>query len=809
MNKDAPSAVTVTDSVINAQSTGTTSFIDNDTTSVGFARSALDMLSLGPPKFDANSIAEFLAKPTIIWSGAFPTSAAAGNNLYANQVGTALESNTLWMNKIEGYNLFRGTAHLKLTVNATPFHQGRLILHFLPNILLTDTDELLLHNNNLLQKSNHPNVTLDMRDTSAELIVPYITPATYYALPAHGGYRADWGTFFVDVLAPLVTGPSGLQSVDCTLFLYFSDVELSAPFIAESSAGGGRYRRDHTFINTTQSEEAKEASKGFLSKVVDTGKVVNNVLSNVPGWSIVSKPLDSILDAGSSILGAFGLSKPINLDKVTNVSTNPYRNMMNSSGVNNSSIMALNADAHLEVPSNFAGATVDEMSFNFLKGIPTYVGSFNITTVQPADTLVHTIRVNPSFQVIDQTTTGAVGVTETATFGPLGYLSQFFALWKGGITYTFKFIKTDFHSCRLLFTFLPCQEPTAVANNQESDYCLREIVDIRTDSEISITVPYMVPTPYLPIHDATGLQEYRTISGVLLVRILNPLRAPETCAAGFTTLVYSSAASDFEYAMVSNMATGVPFIPQGSQTAVDNYIANSRSTSVSSVHNTMVLGDRFDSIKQFFNILCPLKVSTDLTDDFGIYPFSYGTNKMLVASQSTLVRSGYGADYVTLLSLGYSLCRGGMRLMIPARSSSSTDMIVTALYPIGPSEPIVTTNETEWNVIPSLFTWPWAGGGAEFSPYSAAGLCSLLPPNIGQTDVTVPSGSVCALRRIRGFYFSPDVNSNPVHDFDQPRYKVHVSGNLAPQGVYRSGADDYVVGYFIGFPTIVRRVYHV
>jgi len=75
-------------------------------------------------------IADFLEKPflqsTFTWNSTDTT-----NSVLATLSGIqALQANTLWVNKYQGYNLLRGNFHVRVIINANPFQQGRLLGHF-------------------------------------------------------------------------------------------------------------------------------------------------------------------------------------------------------------------------------------------------------------------------------------------------------------------------------------------------------------------------------------------------------------------------------------------------------------------------------------------------------------------------------------------------------------------------------------------------------------------------------------------------------------------------------------------------------
>jgi hypothetical protein len=69
-----------------------------------------------------------------------------------------------------------------------------------------------MHNFDLCQETQHPNVELDCRDTVCELRVPYIAPTDWYEMSSVAS-PISWGTVYLTILSVLNTGSGGEGSV--------------------------------------------------------------------------------------------------------------------------------------------------------------------------------------------------------------------------------------------------------------------------------------------------------------------------------------------------------------------------------------------------------------------------------------------------------------------------------------------------------------------------------------------------------------------------------------------------------------------
>lgn len=767
-----------------------TTFHENATTVNNEVRDVMPYSETLAQLVDNNDVTDFLGRPQIVATGDWTTSDVANSILSSNSVATLLESTQIWYRKIAGYRMIRGKAHLRLAINANPFQQGRLLLHFLPCARDFPANSLIAAKNyNLCQKTQQPSIELDAQETSCELTVPYVAPTMFYD---RVNQEFDWGTYYVSVLSPLQVGASGQNNVEWTLFMFFTEVELSGPiFGPESSSANARL----------QSEKKKIVRTGEISSLLDKVSRASNIFDDVPVIGSVAKTLATYTGKFSDALSIFGWSKP-NSDQTASIMTlNPTRNFMNCDGENYGDVFALNHSGSLPICSGFAGTDVDEMSFAYLKKIKAYFTAFTWTNSAVRDVSLYQLKVGPK-NIFQQGTIVSGPVTRVIRSAPpFAWLSRMFRYYRGGIKLTFKLIKTPFHSGRLLITF---STRDATLTNSQSTYVLREIVDVRSTNEFTMVIPYIRATNYIETDtsDFDG-DEYSTL-GTVTVRVLNELRNPETVAGSVEVLVYASAADDYELAYPQNYPQ-ITYTPQsninGDFKMEDKPIGNSSHESSDIVNNNMTIADPFTSIKQLTNTYRKLFINagTPSGTSFSIYPFGMNTH---VGYANTSSFSNMLGDYISELSQGFVLSRGSVRIALP---KGSGDYIVSSSlvnYNRKVTTPLYTSTAEAYlnSFAPSMgaLIGNAAFGRMAFSRNNQWGY-EVTVPHFGQTPSRLNYIGDAIPDQV-------DVNSCNLHIQYTPPAGVLPDQFRPPADIYRSGGDDFCLGYFIGFsPYLVSQ----
>lgn len=645
-----------TDRSQSIQQTGTTSFVEDApvrTATMPMTQTINQML--GTKSATESALSAFLAKPNPIDNFDWTTTEVAGHNYHSSLIGTQLLGNPLWFDKLSGFRYCRGTAVVRLVLNAQPFQQGRLIVHFLP--LTTSSSYLTARNVNLMSTTQQPNVEIDCRDGVGEIEIPYISPTQWYDVKTA---TVDWGTIRVTVLSPLETGSGGSTTVDCTLWLYFKDFEFAGPWFPQSKKFG----------KSIGESEKQGSISSTLSKVAQA----STTIADVPILSSIAKPVAWVSSLASDVASIFGWSKP-NIDTTASaVVMRPFRNMANSNGGTQAEALALYSDPSIGILPGFAGTNEDEMSFDFIKSREVFVRSHTWTTTDTSSHLLAEYNVGPGHLYRDGTTITGSYTSSWRTYPPFAYVSQCFNQWRGGINIHLKIIKTDYHSGRIICTFQPGPSLAAPPTVSDSDYVLREIVDIRETSEIVFKLPYMLPAPYAQTEES---------SGFFAINVLNELRAPPTASTNVKILVYVSAAEDYEVAL-PRQTNIQPFFPQSklnSETLnISKWIGN--ATENGNIDQAQyAVGEKFCSIKQLLSRYSRV-FSPDA--DFGgvynvIWPWFIGVTSG--ANAATATSGPMYADTFSRFASGYAMSRGSMRWQIVSQGpTGSTIQQISPVY---------------------------------------------------------------------------------------------------------------------------------
>lgn len=785
-NPTAPLVATGDQQIVQL-TTGTTTFQDDGNVVQQEIRIATPYLGIKP--HDSSSIADFLAKPQLLGSGLWATADLFESQLYSLSIASALEGTSYWSNKMQGYKLVRGTAVVKVNLNATPFHQGKLILTFLPCYRHLSTSQTASMNSMMAQITTQPNIELDASESSVEMRIPYVTPVSWYDRVSDD---YDWGTIFLFVLAPLKTGAAGTQNVGYDIFLSFEDFECTAPFSVQSSRS----------ISTRRSvrKEKERANKGIvagsLESVADAADALGDIFGYIPG----SKAVATVARSASDMAALFGFSKPTVAPASTDVVSNPFRYIQNYSGLNNAPSLSYSHDQHIPDHSGLFGHDMDEMSFAYLKTIPGLSRVFTWSTSGASNQLLLGMDVSPATVMSSKTSivTGSSVIYRAGS--PLFMLHRFFGAYRGGIIMTLKFAKTKMHTGRLQIAFecLPGSDPGISV----STLTLREIVDIRESDSISLRLPYMFGENYLNLLTAGTEATHDSIDamGRLSIRILSELRSPEAAAQDIDCLVYFQPDCDFEYAGigVGNLA---PFTVQGSldikfeaQAGLYNEghlvakgIGDSSCTLQSAQPNFLSFGDPILSTKQL--LLCGRPITFNLnpfsSNNVGIWPSATAmyTNSGIPANPVLEPVSCPGGGYMAMIKSGFAFEKGGYRLTNVSNLSNSTR---TYLVPVTAAlTTAVFIPSSEQSVQSEYYN---------IQPYSAS------TSQRGTMDVNVP-GWQRANFRLTKFVTPTDLSgpsSSNSCDFNY-LLLVYQDSALPTRGWTRSVTDDFCLGYFKGF----------
>jgi hypothetical protein len=760
---------------------------------------------LDPTEVRLTHIYDFLGKPLLINHGIW-TGVAPGTPLFDFDIGPELTSNAIWADKIRGFSLIRATAVVRVMINANPFQAGMIYLHFLPcyaQIQAIDASYNLMHNNNLRTKYQQPHVEMTCRDTVMELKIPYIAPSTWYDLKV-GAW--DWGHVWLEVFSTLRVGaPATSLGVDYALYLHFEDVELAAPVVPQMD-GGLVFQMDKKRVSRSKiktrsgNEEEMKVEEGPISNALAIVASIADSFSSIPVIADMAKSVAWASRAAGGIASIFGWSKPECESGISPMTIQTFRYGANSDGQSLHYPLALIQDNKIRMSNQYTISNEDEMSFGFLKAIPHFATTVPwTTTTVSGGTPLYSIVYSPYQMILNNTTTGGTYGGHTVTYytgAPWGLMCNDFAYWRGSVNLTIKIMKTDYHSGKLQISWIPGVVTTTPPDIFNGVFALREIVDIRYQSEITLNLPYLVYEPYLTQSQAMGRLD---------IIILNELRAPESAPSTVDLLIFFTAGDDFAYQGPGNSGLfGEPYVPQmDTEVLVSEGIAKSaiKSDHVEIADSTF--GEVFTSIKLFLNRLTETYQGAIAAGGNGgqtlqVWPWYVGSVQQSTTTGGMLAT--IGGDAFSRYASFYAFYRGSARIIVASGSTASARVTASVVVPNPVATSVISGGTLDRGATNGQNSW--ITGNALYTGMSGItttdDFSKLMPVRV-PFYCPVPIAPVLTSYSITqsGSYTIPTISEVPQSSVT---YHSSTSAEFTAYSIFRSFADDFQLCYFIGAP---------
>lgn len=736
-------------------------------------------------------IKQFLKRPVLLRSGTWTTS-TSGTFIAVDMPFEAL-NNTIYTPKVQGFLNFRATAVMTLQVNANRFCQGRLIMHFLPQAQVPGSFPSN-RNAHLVLKTQQPNVQLDANtESEAQLVIPYMSPKLYYDLNTGDG---EMGAVYVSVYSPLAYGVGGANA-DYSLWVHFEDVELEIPtlptsFLTQSLIKGKKKSKSKDKdVTDVENEQGPVAN---MSRVIgDTAGTIASL--HIPVVSDIAGTVSWVSDAVNSVASFFGFSNPRSEMTMEPYKKSVFTHHQHSDVGTHDEILSYSVRNKLEKLPGLGPTDLDEATFAYILSKNVYFDKFTwAATDVYNDTLFDVDITNSSFLQTASITDG-VSTWRVAYYTPVGFFMNYFRYHRGSVKLTLKFVKTEFHTGRVVCSYLPHPNgaaPGTLAVN-DTNYLLREIVDLRESNEVSFILPYTHNNPWIDGDD---------LLGSFYVHVLNPLVAPDGASSSIDVLVEISAGPDFEVAGFSAPLTEYKFTPVVSDNTAfatqsglpqqtklndkDNVIGNASLPVTNYAPDKYVMGEKLVSVYNVIKRAQYMKEYAAVASNFhSCSPFEIGSMGRGISASAFSISSGTG-DPLSLFSSFYAYNRGscGYRVM-PGIENSNRSIFRSFMYQVVNNAVFNNTNliiPTHSSVIAQDTT-------------TDAGACVSLAPYM---ELSARLARLNTADRNNYATYAP-----PIDEYSSP-YGIGVLSSLSSSSYfkYRFAGDDYQVGFFIGIPPL-------
>lgn len=595
-----------------------------------------------------------------------PIKVASFNWSPANASGTILtswHSGNLtnlepWASKLQGFRSVTGDIKFRITLSASPQQQGALYIRFLPMSDGTPGFDYIYggHTYNLKTVSQLPGVTMQTCHKEAILTFPLRCPSGVVALETGGSDIVfTWGKLDLWVLDVLRTGSSGSSTAQVSIYVSLENVTLGAPTVPQS--GGSKFKSHVIKRKLVPAEvEQSEYGEGPVSGPLLQMSNAMSSLSFIPSLGQLVKPVSWALNLSSKAATAFGYSKPLSTTHEHPVSAQPHISAYNSDLMETSMVMSTKRDNAIVLLDDIAGHDDDELSIDFIKIKYAYYKTILINASSSG--YVDKIKLGPQMYDELHTIPGPINPRSWYSCTPMGYISRFFTQWRGSINLRVRIIKTMFHSGTISFTYIPANyAPTSLDDTQQA-YSYTEIVDISAVDEVNLRIPYLYPRYYIPSD---------TSMGVLILKIINPLKAPDNVSSSISLIYEVAGGPDMEFSIPTTRSNFSPIVPQ-SGIEEDGCLTDTRDYGVEeSDSNTkmsqLCVGERIVSLRQLMSTYQPISFETvrgDIPTIFAgtiIDPSHYGASSYTATSATTFT-CGIVRDYFTAFASCYLFRRG-------------------------------------------------------------------------------------------------------------------------------------------------------
>jgi hypothetical protein len=470
----------------------------------------------------------------------------------------------------------------------------------------------------------------------------------------------------------------------------------------------------------------------------------------------------------------------------------------NSDTPDNSTMLGFKDTNEITDLPGFAGSDLDEMNLNYISSISAWFSTITWSTSSGADTILQTFSLSPR-KFYQNTTVNSQAVSHLT---PLAYVSSFFALYRGSIVLTFKLVKTEFHTGRLMVTFTPFDYAVNSAypavTQLTSVYAHREIIDIRYGNEFKFVIPY---TSFSTWRSAAGTD---SAYGNLQVMVLNELVAPSTVPSSIGILVEASAHSDFEWAQPVDFGAYpvqiyYPQMARDNVCEITSSTLGKASTYSSTAPSELCIGESirsFRSLIKRFNRVVRSSPTLPTQTYMLIVPWAM---EIGYADPTVVVGANNGVDTLSHMAYCFTFMRGGIRYKLIDPYQHTTPLYEVCSQPLSASTGAPPANYTYFGTTfgvaafgemrPTSISQPAATGGTEVAFPFYNRFHSIPCSSTFQTPATA----------VNGLTYNPSGTG--------PRTLGYLlnspfSGQLDPI-ILRAGAEDMSFGLFISTPPVV------
>lgn len=458
-----------------------------------------------------------------------------------NQFGLSTDEINPWdaylshptvLRKLANFKLLRGSLHIKIVTNGSPFLYGKMMASYHP-LIATDDFAPTNSEDRICRLSQREHVFINPTTSSGgELVVPFFWQSNAVHIP-----DKEWqklGEMFLTEISPLKHASGELPMASLAIFAWMDNVSMMQPTSSTTEE----------FFTAMSSESEKKV----VSKAATAAGDAAHLLSNAPVIGPYARATEEVARALGKVADLFGFSKPRGTYDLADVRNRHIGTL----AVTNDKDMArpLTLDVHSENtidPRTVGLGPEDEMSIPHLCAKECLITRFSWKTTDAPDTELFRIPITPYVQSTFPT-------DDVVDLPPCAYIGSMFEYWRGTLQYRMMINASNFHRGKLRIRY----EPYGIGNGQDYNVVQSEIVDLSEVHDHKCEIGWGANKNYLRIADTSVLPTVPNKdavnldihNGVLVVSVANNLTVPdESSEDSIDIVVGMSCCEDIEFAV--------------------------------------------------------------------------------------------------------------------------------------------------------------------------------------------------------------------------------------------------------------------
>lgn len=455
--------------------------------------------------------------PDISWTPAY-----AGSTILFPDV--LLGFQTL-ANALYPFKYMRTGVKIVIRLNSTPYHQGALVVGWLPSInnsTVPNVAQLCACNSVILSASTQD---------SATIRIPYVNPAAWFQINPFTA-NAVVARLYIQQLSTLITTSPGIPaSVPITMFVSFDEPEVAGyyqPVQAQSTRGTSRFGLDQTKypkpIDSKPNEEARDKKRdGLDARAIIRG--VSAIVKKIPFLNTILSPITFFVDL-------LDLDYPTSNEVAHPQIYAPTRGFSQLSGLSSAETISMYPNPTLST-ENF-GMETSRMSVSALANRPMLYG--NTQFYNPGDNWVTTVFPTSFSPIYDY----SGSPVQSSDY--LQFCAAPFSYWRGSIKFLLHFVSSAFYSARFQIYY-----SNGAVSSPNGDL-LQTVIDVKGDTFTEFTVPYLFPNYWQPLAD-------NSYAPALVVRMITPIVGSSLPSTPTIYLnVFRAGGEDTQFSLLGNAA---------------------------------------------------------------------------------------------------------------------------------------------------------------------------------------------------------------------------------------------------------------